>query len=344
MGQMMSRVWMVTAIGSVLGPVLGGVIVGGLGWRWIFVINVPIGIVVTVAAVHLLPDTPPRPAGRLDVSGLIRLSVGVPSIVFGLAQAERTGNPLSQAALVPLIVGVALLCEFVRHALRCDQPLLDLKLYARRIFATGSASLFCFNAAWFAVFILLPLYLQQVRHASPAVAGLLLAPQGVGTLAGSWCSGRIRDGARVTRLGALSALAFAATTIAFARIGPSSAYWLICSLLLLAGFAGGFAWVAATATGYAELAPDEISHASPLVTTVMRLGASVGTALAAIVLARELRGGTGAGSQAHLVAAYHSSFQWAASAALLALVTFVALCRSEPRWGAIVKSVLPSRS
>jgi predicted MFS family arabinose efflux permease len=253
--------------------------------------------------------------------------------VFALAQAERTGNPASFAALIPLIGGVALLCSFVRHALRCEQPLVDLRLYSRRIFATGSMALFCFNAAWFGVFILLPLYLQQVRHATPATAGLLLAPQGLGTLVGTWWAGQIRDGARVKRLAVGCVLAFSATTIAFARISPSTPYWLICSLLLAAGFAGGFAWVAATATGYLELAPDEISHASPLVTTVMRLGASFGTALAAIVLARELKGGAAVGSQTHLIAAYHSTFQWAALVALIALATFVALWRSEPRWG-----------
>jgi EmrB/QacA subfamily drug resistance transporter len=331
MSRMMSRVWMVTSLGSVLGPLLGGVIVGGLGWRWIFLINVPIGVVATTAAVHRLPDTPRRPAGPLDVSGLVRLGVGVPSIVFALAQAEATNRPLSLSVLIPLLAGIALVCDFIRHALRVKHPLLDLRLYAGRTFATGSLALFCFNVAWFGVFILLPLYFQQVLHASPAQAGLLLAPQGVGTVMGMWFSGRISNQLRTRRWAAAGVLGIAATTAAFAHMGPGSPPWLIGGLLFVAGFGGGLAWVAGTAAGYVDLDPDRISHASPLVATVMRLGASFGTALAAIVLQRELNDNASASSPAHLLTAYHSTFQLAASATLIALAMFIVLCRIDPQ-------------
>lgn len=330
MGRMMSRIWMVTSLGSVLGPVLGGVIVTGLGWRWIFLINVPIGVVATIAAVLRLPRIPPRTAGPLDVSGLVRLGLGVPSIVFALAQAEATNKPLAPSTLIPLLAGIALTCDFVRHALRAKHPLLDLRLYARRTFATGSLALFCFNVVWFGTAILLPLYFQQVRHASPAQAGLLLAPQGIGTVTGNWFSGRIRNHLLIRRLAAVGVLGVAGTTMAFAHMGPSTPPWVIWALLLVSGFGGGLAWVAGTAAGYVDLEPERISHAAPLVATVMRVGASFGTALAAIVLQRELDTGADAGSQAHIIAAYHSAFQFAVSAALLALAMFIALCRSQP--------------
>jgi predicted MFS family arabinose efflux permease len=327
MGRMISRVWMVTSVGSVLGPVVGGVIVTGLGWRWIFFINVPIGIAATIAAVHRLPETPPRPAGPLDVSGLLRLGVGVPSIVFALAQAEATNNPLSPSALIPLIVGVVLVCDFVRHAVRASHPLLDLRLYARRTFATGSMALFCFNVAWFAVVILIPLYFQQVRHLSPAQAGLLLAPQGFGTIVGQWFAGRLHNQLHTRRLAAGGVLSIAATTTAFAQMGAGTSPFVICGLLMIAGFGGGTAWVAGTAAGYVGLESDRISHAAPLMATMMRLGASFGTALAALVLQRELDSNPGGG--VHLLDAYHSTFHWAVSALLLAVMMFVILSRSE---------------
>jgi hypothetical protein len=125
--------------------------------------------------------------------------------------------------------------------------------------------------------------------------------------------------------------------MAFAHMAPSCPAWVIWALLLVAGFGGGLAWVAGTAAGYVDLAPDRISHAAPLVATMMRLGASFGTALAAIVLQRELDVGSDAGSQAHVIAAYHSTFQFAVSAALLAVAMFIALCRSEPRVAARVR-------
>jgi EmrB/QacA subfamily drug resistance transporter len=330
MGRMMSRIWMVTGLGSVLGPILGGVIIAGLGWRWIFLINVPIGVVATLAAVRYLPRTPPRPAGPLDVSGLVRLGLGIPSIVFALAQAEATNKPLAPSTLIPLLAGIALTCDFVRHALRAKHPLLDLRLYARRTFATGSMALFCLNVVWFGVAILLPLYFQQVRHASPAQAGLLLAPQGIGTVTGNWFAGRIRNHLVVRRLAAVGVLGLAATTMTFAHMGPGTPEWVIWALLLVSGFGAGVAWVAGTAAGYVDLERERISHAAPLLATVMRVGASFGTALAAIVLQHELAVVSDAGSQAHVVAAYHTTFKIAVSAALIALAMFIALCRSQP--------------
>jgi predicted MFS family arabinose efflux permease len=172
----------------------------------------------------------------------------------------------------------------------------------------------------------------------------MLAPQGLGTAAGTWFAGRIGDDARLRRFAAAGVLAFAATTTAFADIGPASPHWQIAALLLVAGFGGGVAWVAGTASGYADLEPGEISHAAPLVATVMRLGASFGTAVAAIVLQHELSSGADVGSSTHVVAAYHSAFQWAASAALIAFVAFAALCRTDTRRGSLMRSLLPSRS
>ncbi len=331
MTRMMSRIWLVTSVGSVLGPVLGGVLVSTLGWRWIFLINVPIGIVATIAAVYRLPDTPRRPAGTLDLTGLVRLSLGVPSIVFALAEAEATNRPLSASVLIPLLAGTALVCDFVRHAMRAEHPLLDLRLFARRTFATGSVALFCFNVAWFGIVLLLPLYFQQVLHASPERAGLLLAPEGIGTAIGMWASGRIRDHLQTRQLAAAGVFGLAVSTVIFAHMGAGCPIWLIWVLLLVSGIGGGFAWVAGTAAGYVDLDPDRISHAAPLVATMMRLGASFGTALAAIVLQRELNLDGSSTSPAHMLAAYHSTFEFAATATALALVMFVALCRTGAR-------------
>jgi len=118
------------------------------------------------------------------------------------------------------------------------------------------------------------------------------------------------------------------TTTTFAQLGPNCSPLIICGLVLIAGFGGGFAWVAGTAAGYVGLPEDRISHAAPLLSTVMRLGASFGTALAAIVLQRELDAGPA--TQAHLVTAFHSTFAWAVGAVLLAVVMLIALSRSEP--------------
>ncbi len=329
MGKMVSRIWMFSSVGSMLGPTLGGGLVQGLGWRWIFLVNVPISLIATVAALYLLPETPSRPAGRLDISGLLRLSVGVPAMVFALTQAEQTGSLLAPSALLPLLAGIVLVADFVRHALRSTRPLLDLRLFARSTFSAGLIAIFFVDIAWFGVLVLLPLAFQQLRHASPLSAGLLMAPQGFGTAVGMWLCGRLGDGPLARRLGALGALGLVVTTMLVAGFGSHMSAWPICLTLLFAGFAAGLSWVPATAASYVGLARAEISHGSPLVTVTMRLGASFGTAIAAIMLQAQLR--AGASRVDHVQAAYRASFHWEAGLALVAALTYLWMCRIVTR-------------
>ncbi len=331
MGRMISRVWMVSSLGSMIGPTLGGVIIGGLGWRWIFLVNVPVSLLATVAAFYLLPALPARPAGRLDLSGLLRLSVGVPATVFGLAQAQATGNLLALSALLPLGAGVILILDFVRHALRSNHPLLDLRLFARRSFAAGAISVFVFDLAWFGTLVLLPLCFQQLRHATPVTAGLLLAPQGFGTVLGMWAAGRRSDGRRGLLLGSFGGCTFVVTTASLALFDPTTPEAVVCVTLLVAGFAAGLSWVPATAICYERLAPEQLSHASPLVAVTMRLGAAFGTVIAAIILQGELGAGAGQHPMAHTIAAFHSSFRIEALISLVAVLLFAWLCRPVPR-------------
>jgi EmrB/QacA subfamily drug resistance transporter len=324
MGKMVSRIWMFSSIGSMLGPTLGGGLVQGLGWRWIFLVNVPISLIATVAALYLLPQTPSRPAGRLDIGGLLRLSIGVPAMVFALTQAEQTGSLLSPTALLPLLAGILLVADFVRHALVALRPLLDVRLCARPTFSAGLLAIFFVDIAWFGVLVLLPLAFQQLRHASPMTAGLLMAPQGLGTALGMWLCGRIGDGPLARRLGAAGALVLVLTTLVIAEYGAVMSPLGVCLTLLCAGFGAGLSWVPATAASYVGLARHEISHGSPLVTVTMRLGASFGTAVAAIILQAQLRGGVAA---AHVQAAYRMSFRWEALLALFAALTYLYMCR-----------------
>jgi EmrB/QacA subfamily drug resistance transporter len=328
MARTVSTIWSITSIASILGPTLGGVIISGIGWRWIFLINVPVGVAATAAAFWLLPVTPARPAGRLDLGGAFRLSLGMPLIVFALAEAEAHGGFTHPLAYGPLLAGVVLVADFVRHVFRTRNPLLDLGLYRRRLFAAGSASLFLFDIAWFGVLLLEPLYFQQVRHAGPALAGLLIAPQGIGSALGNVLAGRLVK-PRHTRLsGVIGAVLFTLTTSTLAFAGPGAGFGFLCPVLFVAGVGAGCCWIPATAAGYTGLSAEQISHASPLVAVVMRLGASFGTALAAIVLQAELAHG-GTASAAHQVSAFHATFTWAVLAAIAAIGAFVALAWAQ---------------
>jgi EmrB/QacA subfamily drug resistance transporter len=322
MGKMVSRIWSFSSIGAMVGPTVGGAILETMGWRWIFMVNVPISAMATIAAVYVLPRTPARPAGKLDVGGLLRLSIGVPAMVFALAQAEQTGSVFSPSAVIPMIMGVVLVLDFARHALRSAHPLLDVRLCARRTFRAGLISIFFFDIVWFGVLVLIPLCFQQLLHLSPLSAGMLMAPQGVGTATGMWFIGRVGNQSHARILGAIGTLMVAGTTMVIATFNGGMPFWIICITLLVAGFCAGISWIPATAASYAGLKGDEISHGSPLVAVVMRLGASFGTAIAAIMLQANVDSSPGH----DLAPAFAASFHWEAALAVFAAVIYVWLC------------------
>jgi EmrB/QacA subfamily drug resistance transporter len=317
MGYVMSRISAVTALGTVLGPLVGGVLLSSLGWRWIFLINVPIGVIGTVATIRLLPEIPARADGRFDLLGLVFLSIGVPAVMFGLVNAGTAGSLSSVETLVPLGVGVGLVLGFVHHARRTSRPLLDLRVYRQRAFAAGSLSLCLLNVAWFAVLIVVPLYLQQVRQCSAAVTGLLIGLQGLGTMVGMWLIGQVSaDRGRHCGLG--GAVLFIVASAPLALSGRHTSFWVISAAMVVEGIGGGLAWVAATAASYAELRGTEIFDASPLVAVSTRIGACAGTATAAIVLQHEIAGG-------RLVAGYDTTFWLVVGLAVLPILPYLFL-------------------
>src|SRR6476646_5522080 len=172
MGKTMSIVGVPMLLAPVLGPALGGLLVDNFSWRWIFYVNVPIGIVGLALAARLLPreraqgtggDAPPV----LDWPGLAMLSPGVAAIVFGLSEYGQHRTLAVPIAWVPLVIGIVLVAAFVRHALRVRFPIVEVRLLASRGFAAASATVFLLGAALFGSMLLLPLYYQLARGQSP---------------------------------------------------------------------------------------------------------------------------------------------------------------------------------
>src|SRR3954471_17498312 len=193
MGRVMSVVAVPAMLAPILGPALGGLILDNASWRWIFFVNVPIGIVAFIAGLRGLPKSEKQEAGRLDVLGLLLVVTGMPLITYGLAEIGSTGGFSSPKVIVPIVAGLALVVLFVLHARRVPRPLLDVRLYGRRTFAAASITTFCLAAALFGGMILLPLYYQQVRHESVLDTGLLVGPQGLGAALAMPISGRLTD-------------------------------------------------------------------------------------------------------------------------------------------------------
>ena len=227
MGRVMSIVAVPAMLAPILGPTIGGLILDNASWRWIFFVNLPIGIAAVVAALRVLPRIAPGPSDRLDYLGLALMATGLPLVTYGLAEIGITGSFVAAKVVIPVIAGLALVATFSVHALRVPKPLLDLRLYRRPTFASASIAMFCLGAALFGGMILLPLYWQGVRHMNVVDTGLLTAPQGLGAALVMPLAGKLSDRMGGGPLALFGVILTTVATVPFGLIGDhTSIVWL----------------------------------------------------------------------------------------------------------------------
>lgn len=310
------------ALGPILGPVVGGVILNWLSWRWLFLVNMPVIAVGLVLAWRLLPPDRRDPGAdrpRLDVIGLVLLAPALAGILLGLSNLSRDGGIGPTAVLVPLVAGVALLAAFCAWALAPGdrQPIVDIRLLRLRSLGTASTVLFTAGAAIYAAMFLLPLYYQQLRGQTVLHAGLLLIPQGVGSLVARFVVSKLvaRLGARLITIG--SFLLAAAATVPFALAGPHTSLWLLGAVLLIRGFGIGTVLVPPLSVAYQDVPLAGIPHASMNTRITQQVGASFGTAIAAVALQSLLAHGA--------TSAFQGAFWWATGITVAALIPALTL-------------------
>jgi EmrB/QacA subfamily drug resistance transporter len=277
------------ALGPILGPVIGGVILNWLSWRWLFLVNVPVIAVGLVLAWRLLPPDRPDPGAgraRLDVIGLALLALALAGVLLGLSNLSEDGGIDHAGVLVPLLAGIALLGAFTAWALSASdhQPIVDIRLLRLRSLGTASAVLFTAGAAMYAGMFLLPLYYQQLHGETVLDAGLLLIPQGVGSLAARFAVGKLvaRLCARLVTI--TSFLMAAVTTVPFAFAGPHTSLWLLSAVLVIRGFGIGTVLVPPMSVAYQDVPLAGVPHATMNTRIAQQVGASFGVAIVAVAL------------------------------------------------------------
>ena len=326
MGRVMSVVAVPMMLAPVLGPTLGGVIIQNISWRWIFYVNVPIGVVAVIAALRTLPWIKPGEAGRLDFRGLVLMSGGVALLTYGLAEIGATGSFTAVKVVLPFLAGLALIALFVLAALRVPRPLLDVRLYRRPTFSSASVAMFALAAALFGGMILLPLYWQGIRHYDVIDAGLLMAPQGLGAAISMPLAGKLSDrygGGPIAFIGVLVTTLF---TIPFGLIGAHTSILYLSAMMALRGTGIGFGMMPAMTAAFASLQPSELPDASPQLNVLQRIGGSIGTAILAVVLQRGLAGAHTLSARA---GAYGTAFWVSAILSAVAIVPCIILIRAE---------------
>ncbi|MFC8596353.1 MFS transporter [Streptomyces atroolivaceus] len=279
----------VSGSGAAIGLIGGGLLTDWLSWRWVLFINVPIGIVLLIAAPMFIHETERKPA-RFDLGGALTSTVGMTALVYGFIRAAESGwgDTLTLGSFALAIVLLALFVFIETHA---KQPITPLRLFADRNRATGYLSLLFVMAAGNAMFFFLTQFLQEVRGFTPIQAGLAFVPLAVLILAASSIAAKVLPKAGPRVLTAVGAAAISVGLIWFARITPEAEY--VSALLgpmLVAGLGMGTLLVGVTTILMSGIAPEETGAASGLLNVMQQIGGALGLAIMVTVFGAASRG------------------------------------------------------
>src|ERR1700729_1580801 len=353
MGRGMGVLGVPMLIAPIMGPILGGWLVDNASWRWIFFINVPIGVIAFILAQIVLDPDQPQPAHRLDWLGMLLLSPGLAVFIFGLAESSTYGfgSPRSWG---PIAVGVLLIAAWFVHSWRIPHPLIDLRTFAHTRAGAAAGTFFLFAISVFGTLLLVPLYYQTVRGASALQAGLLLAPGGLGAMLMMPLSGKLTDRYGPTWLPATGLPFVAVGLIPFVFVGAHTSYVLLCAANFVQGLGMGLAMMPNMTAAMQAVPLAAIARTSTAMNIIRQTGASIGTAVLSVILASAITsnlsgvlGSRASGShsggiallqdlppRAHaavavpLANAFGSTFLWALVLILVALIPAVGMAFS----------------
>lgn len=254
-------------IGPGAAPILGGVLTETLSWRFVFLINVPVGIATIAFAYLYLPDHRETVSGRLDALGMLLSGVGLSALLYAISEGAVIGWATPRI-LVTGVGGIALLWAFARRALRIPEPILRLRLL-REPLLRGTNIVFVLTTGMFlASLYLTPIFLQQVLHQSPISSGTTTFAEVIGVAVGSQTLGRLypRLGPRV--LAVTGAIALTAYMALFLLISPGVSMWSVRALMFFGGLGNAGTFLSIQTSVFTHISSRDTGHASAIYNTV----------------------------------------------------------------------------
>lgn len=273
------------AVAPTIGPILGGFLVDYLSWRWIFYVNLPIGILGIILAATVLREHKEASVGRFDLWGFLLAGAGLPLVLYALSQGPSAGW-ISARVLGTGLGGIALLVLLTIVELRVTEPMLALRLFGDRMFRNGNIIMFAVSAGLLGVLFLLPLFLQQLRGLSALQSGLTTFPQALGLIATARIASQLYPKVGPRRLVMVGLTGTAISTALFLSVDLDTSLWWIRTIMFLRGVAMAFALIPVQAATYATISPADTGRASSLFSTTRQVASSVGIAVLATVLAQ----------------------------------------------------------
>jgi EmrB/QacA subfamily drug resistance transporter len=309
-----------TAVAPALGPVLGGVLVTGLSWRWVFFVNLFIGIAALAFGVLFLQEQRQARPGRFDLTGFVLSGAGFAAVMYGVSQGPGIGW-MQPRIIAAIAAGTAAIALLVRVELRSAHPLLRLRLLDNRLFRSTSTAMATATAAFLGALFAIPLFFQLGLGLTALQSGLNTLPEALGVMAGAQLGSRVlyrRLGPR--RLVILGLTAMAGDLALMALIGSRTDLWWMRLLMLGLGLAMGQVVVSTQAATFATISPVDTGHASSLFSMTRQLGSATGISLLATVFTAVGTTRETAGHSTPDLTGYHAAFLAAALLAALAVL------------------------
>ncbi|MDN3297851.1 MFS transporter [Streptomyces ficellus] len=307
----------VGAGGGAAGGLVGGVLTDLLSWRWVLLINVPIGVLVLVCAALWIRESRTEGGRRLDLPGAVLVTAGLAAVAYGIVQTEEAGWG-ERATLVPLLGGLALLVVFVAVEARTSAPLMPLKVFRSRAVSAANVAMLVSGSASFAMWFFMTVYAQNVLGYSPLAAGLALVPSSVSVIVGSKLAPRLMPTTGARNLAVIGTLV-AASGFGWQSMMDAHGTYVTTILgpgiLMMLGVGLVITPLASLATSGA--APGDAGLVSGLVNTSRTMGGALGLAVLSTVAASRMGGGTGPEA---LTAGYALAFRTGAGVLLAGAV------------------------
>jgi EmrB/QacA subfamily drug resistance transporter len=318
----------VSAIALAIGPLVGGILTEKIDWSWIFLINVPVGVIgIAVArwAIDESRDTSLRQ--RLDVPGLLTSGVGLFALTYGLIEANQKGWT-SVEILSLFAVAVVSLVAFVLLELHQERPMLDLSLFRNRSFAGANLTMLLVSLAMFGIFFFNSLFFQQVLGYSPIGAGALFLPMTLCIVLFAPLAGKLSDriGSRWLIGGGMSLVSI--SLLLMAQLNTGSSLWQIIPALLPTGIGMALTITPTTAAAMSSVAVDKAGVGSAVLNTCRQVGGSLGIAVMGALIASQVSAGpTSPLYTAQFVHGYHLGIYVAAGIAIAGAAVAVSTVR-----------------
>jgi EmrB/QacA subfamily drug resistance transporter len=306
-----------TVIAPATGPVIGGFLVQQLSWRWVFYVNVPIGLAALLFGILFLQKQPrEKTPGRFDPAGFVLAGSGLGLLMYALSEGPTYGWS-TPSILISALAGVLLLAAFVFVELRVKEPMLDLHLLTDRLFCSCNLVTMVSGAAFLGVLFVAPLFLQEARGASPLTSGLTTFPEAIGVMLSTQIVSRLYPRVGPRRLVTFGLIGVSIMMALLSLIGLDTNLWLMRALIFLIGAGMAFAFTSTQAASFTTISAAATGRASALYNAQRQVGSALGVAVLSTVISfvGPVIAGPHGGVQPNLNA-YHAAFIAASALAL----------------------------